>query len=111
MFKSPADSVEWARARASAIHATGLRVIVSLRERRVWVMRGGDTLRAARAAVASGMTINFAGRSWTFRTPRGRHTVLRKVANPVWRPPRWLHAETAMEPGLEVAKLRQGPPA
>jgi hypothetical protein len=110
MFKSPADSVEWARARASAIRATGLRVIVSLRERRVWVLRGGDTLRAARAAVASGMTINFAGRSWTFRTPRGRHTVLRKVANPVWRPPDWLYAEAAMEHGLVLARLRQDRP-
>lgn len=106
IFKSPADSLEWARARATAARATGLRVVVSLRERRVWVLRGADTLRAAKAAVASGMTINFAGRSWTFRTPRGRHTVLRKVQNPVWRPPDWLYAETAMDHGLELARLR-----
>lgn len=106
VFKSPADSLEWARARSIAARSTGLRVIVSLRERRVWVLRGADTLRTAKAAVASGMTINFAGRSWTFRTPRGRHTVLRKVQNPVWRPPDWLYAETAMDHGLELARLR-----
>lgn len=110
MFKSAADSVEWERARTAAARATGLRVVVSLRERQVWVMRGADTLRAARAAVASGMTINFAGRSWTFRTPRGKHSVLRKLENPVWTPPDWLYAEAAMEHGLELAHLRADRP-
>jgi hypothetical protein len=106
IFKSPADSVEWERARAVAARATGLRVVVSLRERRVWVLRGADTLRVAKAAVASGMTINFAGRSWTFRTPRGKHSVLRKQMDPVWRPPDWLYAEAAMAHNLELARLR-----
>jgi L,D-transpeptidase-like protein len=106
LFKSPADSLEWERARSMASKGSGLRVVVSLRERRVWVLRDADTLHVARAAVASGMTINFAGKSWTFRTPRGRHTVLRKIDKPVWRPPDWLYAETAMEYGLELARLR-----
>ena len=110
VFKSVADSLEWERARNVAARASGLRVVVSLRERHVWVMRGPDTLRTARAAVASGMTINFAGRSWTFRTPRGRHTVLRKVVDPVWTPPDWLYAEAAMEHGLELARLRPDRP-
>jgi len=105
-FQSMADSLAWARARTLAVKASGFRVIVSLRERHVWVMRGSDTLRSAEAAVASGLTIEFAGRSWTFRTPRGRHTVLRKLEDPVWRPPDWLYAETALEHGLELARLR-----
>jgi hypothetical protein len=109
-FRSTADSIEWAQARAAAFRSTGLRVVVSLRERRVWVLRGADTLRSAPAAVASGMTIAFAGRSWTFRTPRGRHSVLRKVEDPVWRPPDWLYAEAALEHNLELAKLRPGHP-
>jgi len=110
VFKSAADSLDWERARASATKGSGLRVVVSLRERRVWVLRGADTLRAAKAAVASGMTINYAGKSWTFRTPRGRHTVLRKRVNPVWQPPDWLYAETAMDYGLELARLRPDRP-
>jgi lipoprotein-anchoring transpeptidase ErfK/SrfK len=109
-FKSAADSVDWVRARKAAFNTSGLRVIVSLRERRVWVIRGGDTLRGAEAAVASGMTIAFAGRSWTFRTPRGRHTVLRKVEDPVWRPPDWLYAEAALEHNLELSRLRPDRP-
>ena len=110
VFKSAADSVEWERERAVARRASGLRVVVSLRERHVWVMRGNDTLRTAKAAVASGMTINFAGRSWTFRTPRGKHTVVRKIMNPVWRPPDWLYAETAMQHNLELARLNPNRP-
>lgn len=110
LFKSPADSLEWERERDVARRATGLRVVVSLRERRVWVLRGADTLRSAKAAVASGMTINFAGRSWTFRTPRGKHTVLRKVIDPVWRPPDWLYAEAAMDHNLQLARLNPGRP-
>ena len=109
-FKSVADSLEWARARDAAFRSTGLRVVVSLRERQVWVIRGGDTLRQAPAAVASGMTIAFAGRSWTFRTPRGRHAVLKKVRDPVWRPPDWLYAEAAIEYNLELARLIPGRP-
>ena len=110
MFKSAADSLEWEGARAQAMRASGLRVLVSLRERRVMVMRGADTVRSVKAAVASGMTINYAGKSWTFRTPRGKHTVLRKVKNPVWRPPDWLYAEAAMSHNLELKRLNPDRP-
>lgn len=109
-FKSEADSLEWARSRDKAMNGSGLRVVVSLRERRVTVMRGSDVIRSAKAAVASGMTMNYAGKSWTFRTPRGRHTVLRKVEHPVWRPPDWLYAEAAMDHNLELARLRANRP-
>lgn len=109
-FKSIADSLAWERARRAAMRAPGLRVVVSLKERQVWVMRGADTLRNAKAAVASGLTIEMSGRSWTFRTPLGRHTVLRKVENPVWRPPDWLYAEAALSHNLELARLRPDRP-
>jgi lipoprotein-anchoring transpeptidase ErfK/SrfK len=109
-FKSPADSLSWERARTAAARAAGFRVIVSLRERHVLVMRDADTLRSARAAVASGLTIELDGRRFTFRTPRGRHTVLRKVENPVWRPPDWLYVEAALTHNLGLAKLVAGRP-
>ena len=109
-FRSTADSVAWERSRANAMRGTGLRVVVSLRERQVLVMRGADTLRNAMAAVASGMTIEYGGRSWTFRTPKGRHTVLRKVEDPVWRPPDWLYAEAAIAHDLELKRLVPGRP-
>jgi hypothetical protein len=109
-FKSTADSLAWERARLEANTAAGFRVLVSLREREVLVMRDTDTLRAAPAAVASGLTIEMDGRSWTFRTPKGRHTVLRKRRNPVWRPPDWLYAEAALSHNLALARLQPGRP-
>jgi len=106
IFKSSADSLAWERARLTAVEAPGLKVVVSLRDRRVVVMRGTETVRSVKAAVASGMTIEYGGRSWTFRTPRGRHTVLRKIVKPVWTPPDWVYAEAAMQHNLELARLR-----
>jgi len=106
IFKSSADSLAWERARLTAVQAPGLKVVVSLRDRRVVVMRGAETVRSVKAAVASGMTIEYGGRSWTFRTPRGRHTVLRKIVKPVWTPPDWVYAEAAMQHNLELARLR-----
>lgn len=102
-FRSFADSLEWERARRLAERARGFRLVVSLLDRTVHVIDGADTVLTMPAAVASGMTLDYAGRRWTFRTPRGRHTVLRKVADPVWTPPDWLYAEAAQEHGLELA--------
>src|SRR5262245_29060887 len=107
-FKSTADSMAWERDRMKAITGAGFRVLVSLRERQILVMRDADTLRAATAAVASGLTIEMDGHSWTFRTPRGRHTVLRKLENPVWRPPDWLYAEAALSHNLALVRLQAG---
>lgn len=107
-FHSRADSVEWARARVRASRARDRRVVVGLFERRVWVIEGeSDTVFSAPAAVASGLTLDFAGRRWTFRTPRGKHEVLRKRPDPVWTPPDWLYAETALQHGLRLATLER----
>lgn len=107
-FHSRADSVEWARARLRAGAARDRRVVVGLFERRIWVIEGAsDTVYSAPAAVASGLTLDFAGRRWTFRTPRGRHEVLRKRPDPIWTPPDWLYAETAQQHGLQLATLER----
>lgn len=104
-FRSRSDSVLWASTRRRAARANGLRVIVSIFERQVLVLAGDDTVRVAPAAVASGLTLAYAGRSWTFRTPRGRHRVLRKETDPVWTPPDWAYAEVARANGLRLARL------
>lgn len=103
-FRSYADSIDWERNRRRAERSTGFRVIVSLLDREVLAINGSDTLLRAPAAVASGLTLDYAGRSWTFRTPRGRHVVLGKAADPVWRPPDWVYAEAALEHGLELVR-------
>ncbi|MGQ0765252.1 MAG: L,D-transpeptidase [Gemmatimonadota bacterium] len=108
-FRSARDSIEWESARMLAAAATGLRVVVSLLDRELRVISGeSDTLLRAPIAVASGLTLEYAGRSWTFRTPRGRHDVQRKVVDPQWTPPDWAYAEAALEHSLALRSMRAG---
>jgi lipoprotein-anchoring transpeptidase ErfK/SrfK len=107
-FRSRADSIEWSRARLDADVAREYRIVISLFDRRLSVMQGEDTLRTAPAGVASGLTLDYAGHSWKFRTPRGRHTVLRKLIGPAWTPPDWAYAEVAQENHLQLAQLTVG---
>jgi lipoprotein-anchoring transpeptidase ErfK/SrfK len=108
-FSSRADSLEYVRARTLAAEARGYRVVISLEDRTLWVLYDSDTIRTATVAVASGLTLDFAGRKWTFRTPRearsGRHKV-----DPTWTPPDWMYAEAALEHQLRLAPLSRGNP-
>jgi hypothetical protein len=104
-FRSRSDSVDWARGKALADKSSGFRVIVSLQGRHLWVVAEEDTLLSAPVAVAKGTTLTYAGREFTFRTPRGRRTVLNKDADPIWQPPDWLYIETAEEHGLKVDRI------
>ncbi|MGQ0647569.1 MAG: L,D-transpeptidase [Gemmatimonadaceae bacterium] len=104
-FRSRADSVDWLRAKRLADSAREFRVVVSLHDRTLWVLSEDDTIRTVPVAVASGLTLDYAGRTWTFRTPRGRHRVLSKTTDPQWAPPDWMYAETAIEHGLVLKPL------
>lgn len=95
-----------AKARGKA--ASSLRLVVSLSDRQLWVMSGKDTLRNAAAGVATGLRLAYAGRSWTFKTPRGQRRLLRKTTEPVWTPPDWHYAEAAQEHGLKLVHLGNG---
>jgi hypothetical protein len=109
-FKSRADSLLWARARSLADHASGFRVVVSLQDRHLWAIVGADTVLSAPAAVAKGTTLDYGKNEWKFETPRGARTVLGKEADPVWQPPEWLYAETALEHDLELGHIYPGHP-
>lgn len=104
------DSAASTVTRAAAMHDDGLRVVVSIEDRRVWVVRGSDTLITAPAAVGMDARLDYADRAWTFRTPRGMRTVRRKNASPVWIPPDWHYAEVAAEYGLRLERLSRGAP-
>jgi hypothetical protein len=109
-FKSKADSVAWARNRALANKASGFRLVVSLQDRHLWAIIGRDTVLSAPVAVAKGTTLDFGKQEWKFDTPRGIRTVLGKEADPIWQPPEWLYAETALEYGLKLGHLTAGHP-
>jgi hypothetical protein len=109
-FRSRSDSVEWLSAKAVADRSTGFRLIVSLQDKRLWAIVGEDTVLNAPVATAKGTTLKYGKRAWTFRTPRGMRTVLRKEADPVWIPPDWLYAEVASEYSLKLRKIERGQP-
>jgi hypothetical protein len=104
-FESSADSMNYETNRQLAEQASGYRVVVSLFDRRVWVLNGTDTLRSAPAAVAMDSTLDYAGRRWKFDTPRGKRTVRGKSENPLWIPPDWHYAEVAKENHLALSKI------
>jgi hypothetical protein len=101
---------DYEQARRLAEDARGFRIVISLDDRALWVLRDNDTIRTARVGVASGLTLRVAGRQWTFRTPRGKHTVIGSKVAPVWSPPDWAYAETADRYNLALAWLSPGKP-
>jgi hypothetical protein len=101
---------DYEQARRLAEDARGFRIVISLDDRALWVLRDNDTIRTARVGVASGLTLRVAGRQWTFRTPRGKHTVIGSKVAPVWSPPDWAYAETADKYNLALAWLSPGKP-
>ena len=104
-FVSVADSIDWEWARSLAARARGFRLVISLSDRRLWVLLNTDTLRTAPIAVASGATLAYQGKRWSFRMPRGRRVILGKDSLPVWIPPDWHYYEVARERGLVVRLL------
>ncbi len=109
-FRSRADSLSWSRSRSVAARATGFHLVVSLKDRHLWAIIGEDTVLSAPVAVAKGTTLDFGGQEWRFVTPRGVRTVLSKEADPIWQPPEWLYAETALEYDLKLRDLNIGHP-
>jgi hypothetical protein len=107
-FKSREDSLAWARSRRNADQAKGFHLVVSLQDRHLWAIIGEDTVLSAPVAVAKGTTLKYGKKQWTFETPRGIRTVLGKEADPIWQPPEWLYAETALEYGLKLGHLNYG---
>jgi lipoprotein-anchoring transpeptidase ErfK/SrfK len=85
---------------------TGLRIIISVTERRMRVVgETNDTLRSAAVAVGSEGTVRRGDKVWTFSTPRGVTVVATREANPVWIPPEWHYVEIANKQGLALEQL------
>lgn len=90
--------------------SSGFRLVISLDDRTLWVLRDNDTVRTASVGVASGLTLDYAGRKWTFRTPRGKHSVVGSRVSPAWTPPDWAYAETASQYKLKLSWLSAAQP-
>lgn len=104
-LRTRADTVASERTRRAAMRSDDLRIIVSIADRRLWVMTGKDTLRVADVAVGMGQTLKYGGRRWTFATPVGTHVVHAKRTRTHWRAPDWAYAEVAKEHGLRLVTM------
>jgi len=109
-FRNRADSLAFVSAKRLADKSGGFRLVVSLEDKRLWAIVGEDTVLNAPVATAKGTTLKYGKREWTFRTPRGVRSVLRKEADPIWIPPDWLYAEVATEYNLKLRKIERGQP-
>ena len=109
-FRSRTDSLMSVRTRRALASARALRVVVSIAERRLWVLDGRDTLYKAPVAVGMGRKLEYEGRRWNFATPPGVRSILGKKQEPLWSPPDWHYAEVAREYGLKLATMRPGKP-
>ena len=110
----PADHPVHDRARidretvAVATEDPGRKVLVSLEQRRLWLVEGADTLFSAPIAIGKGGVFKFAGNSYDFHTPRGERRILDKLEDPDWIPPDWHYYEKAVYRGLEPVHLEEG---
>lgn len=87
---------------------SGRRILVSIRDRHLWLLEGDEILFSAPAAVGMDESFTFRGRTYHFKTPRGRHAILAKEEDPRWVPPDWHYFEIAAEKELEPVQLRRG---
>ncbi len=86
----------------------GRKILVSLEERRLWLVVHGDTVFSAPVAVGKGTVFKFADRTYRFDTPKGERRILNKREDPSWVPPDWHYFEKAAARGLEPVHLNDG---
>jgi lipoprotein-anchoring transpeptidase ErfK/SrfK len=109
-YRSRADSLAAIAAYEASKRDLNLHVVVSLEDRKLWVVAGIDTVLNTPVAIGSGERLVFGERAWRFDTPRGVRRIRGKDSDPHWTPPEWHYAETATEYGLKVAKLSLNQP-
>ena len=107
-YRGRSDSLTSIRTRLAADQEPGLRIVVSLNDRRLWALIGPDTLLKAPVAVSTDETLEYQGKSWRFITPRGIRTIIAKRENPTWIPPEWHYAEVAQEHGMKLGIMKPG---
>ena len=71
----------------------GTFITVDVSTNKAYFWRDGQLVDSASVATGMDKLLKKGNRTWLFRTPRGRHQVVRKVVNPVWRKPDWAFVE------------------
>lgn len=93
---------------SSAAMDPGKRIVVSLQQKRLWLVERGDTVFVAPIAIGSGQVFRFGNRTYRFETPRGERRILAKDFDANWIPPDWHYYRKASYRGLEPVHLKDG---
>ncbi|HYH09404.1 MAG TPA: L,D-transpeptidase [Thermoanaerobaculia bacterium] len=72
---------------------TGTVITIDVSTNRAYLFRDGQLVRSSAAATGSDKVLRKGRRVWWFRTPRGKHQVVRKIKDPVWTKPDWAFIE------------------
>jgi hypothetical protein len=86
----------------------GKRILVSLQQKRLWLVERGDTIFSAPIAIGSGQVFRFGNRTFRFETPRGERRILGKDFTANWIPPDWHYYRKAVYRGLDPVHLKDG---
>ena len=82
----------WRRIQGHAV--TEPYLVVDTKANRLYVRRDDEVLLKTMISTGSGKKLEEqGGRKWTFATPKGVFTILRKEENPVWYKPDWAFVE------------------
>lgn len=89
---------------------TGTVVTVDVSTNHVYLFRDGQLVRKSLAATGSDKILRKGRQVWWFRTPRGRHSVVAKVKDPVWVKPDWAFVEEGkpIPPGDSPLRREKG---
>ncbi|HVR33809.1 MAG TPA: L,D-transpeptidase [Acidimicrobiia bacterium] len=82
-------------------------VTVDVSTNTAYLFLAGELVTKARVATGSDTLLRKGARVWLFRTPRGRHQVVRKIVDPVWTKPDWAFVEEGRKiPPADSAQRR-----
>lgn len=71
----------------------GAVITVDAEENVLYLFKDGKLVDTAKVATGTDKVLKRGLKKWLFRTPRGKHKVLRKIVDPVWTKPDWAFIE------------------
>ena len=72
---------------------TGKVITIDVSTNQIYFFADGSLVKKSKAATGSDKVLRQGRKVWWFRTPRGKHTVVRKIKDPVWNKPDWAFVE------------------
>ena len=85
----------------------GTLIAVDTSQNRLYLVKNGELIGEGPVATGSNQRLKRGIREWLFRTPRGRHKILRKIVDPVWTKPDWAFIEEGKPIPPPDSKKRQ----